>query len=222
MAIAFVNDTSHIDINGGALGNNISISGLQTGDLIMCVLTIYDQTGGTITPPSGWNLYRRDEYSPNNQWTHAIYWRFSDGTESWNFTVPAQYTEQYAIAYRGTDTTTPLVDTGTANSGTGSPATGTSVNVSTDGSVLFFSEAAYSNALSGAPAGMTLRETYDTVNNFYDQSVNAGATGNRTATISGAGADGWSVTMGVIAPPGGAVVVAAPPRQPALFFGTGF
>ncbi len=205
MAITFVDSSGvHVDLNGGALGNNISLTGLLDDDLLLCFLTCYDQTGGTITPPAGngWTELMNEDYTPSDSWQHAIYWRLSDGAESWNFTVPAAYTNQIGMAWRDTHLTTPFPDTGSANSGSSATATGATMDVTNSGSFLIASMNGYSVGLSAGFTGMTARESnYDSVNNIYDESVSAGATGTRTASM--ASSSQWAVTMVAISPPGG-------------------
>lgn len=201
MAITFVNDAVTVDSDGGSVAAN-QPAGASTGQLALAAVTNYGGSAAAdITPPAGWGTYREDAFSPSNSWLHGIYWKILAGGDPFTFTVRADYTVIYIAAYSGTDPTTPLVDTGTANSGSGTTATGLGVTVTTDNSFLFFSHVGFGTGLTTGPAGMNAREVnYDGVCNFYDLSVSAGATGNKTATLS---SDEWSVTMGVIAPPGG-------------------
>lgn len=200
MAIAFVGDATGVDSNGGTFNVSLHASS-AAGNVAIAALTSYDNTTPSITF-TGWTQYRADAFSPSHSWVHYIYYRVLTGSDPVSVTLPAEYTTWYTATYSGADGTTPLVDTGSENEGGGTTVTGLGVTVTTDDSVLFASMVGYGSGLSVGFGSMTAREAnYDSVNNFYDQSVSAGASGDRTATLSSN--DAWSVTMGVIAPDGG-------------------
>lgn len=217
MAIAFVGDATGVDSNGGTFNVSLHASS-AAGNVAIAALTSYDNTADSITF-TGWNRYRADGYTPGQQWMHFLYWRILTGSDPVSVTMDAQYTVWYTVTYSGAHATTPLVDTGSANSGVGTGVTGTGVPVTTAGSILFASQIGYTNGLSVGFGGMSVREAaYDGVNSWYDESVSSGPTGNRTATLGGS--TDWSVTMGVIAPDGGGGggVVATVDHSSALSF----
>jgi hypothetical protein len=204
MAGAFGSDAFTADADGGTFTPTAPAGG-SAGDCVIAAITVYDTSSTTITF-TGWTQYRSDAYAPGgNSWVHHIFWRVLTGSDSYQLTVPAQYTNAYLTRYTGAHATTPLVDTGSANSGSSTTATGTGVTVSTADSALFYSMVGYFTGLSSpfAPTGMTSREAnYDTVNNWADLiPVSTGATGDKSATMAGNAV--WSVTMGVIAPAAG-------------------
>lgn len=215
MAIAFVGDATGVDTNGGTFNVSLHASS-AAGHVAVAAMTSYDNTADSITF-TGWTRYRADGVVPTQQWIHFLYYRILDGADPVSVTMSAQYTTWYVATYSGAHATTPLVDTGTINSGVGTAVTGTGVTVTTSGSFLFASQVGYSNGLSVGFGGMTARETYDTTNGFYDESVSSGASGNRTATLGGA--TDWSVTMGVIAPADGAAPAAPTPQGGLAFIG---
>lgn len=200
MAIAFDSDATTTDVNGGSVVAN-QPSGVAATKLAIAQVVVFDTSNlGSSSPATGWSTYREDAYTPSNQWVMAIYYKILVGGDSFTFTTSANYTEIYISLYTGHNTTTPLVDTGTANSGTGVTATGLEVTVTTADSFLFFAHTGYTSGLTSGPVGMNAREVnFDGVVNWYDLSVAAGGSGNKTAVVPN---DEWSVTMGVIAPDG--------------------
>jgi hypothetical protein len=218
VAIAFDSFAETTDTDGGTFAIN-QPSGVAAGKCAIIFVNCYDQNGGTITPPTGFALYQRLEVSQAHNWSAAVYGKVLAGGDSFTITVPANYTDVVALCYSGTHATTPLVDTGTANQGTGTTVTGTGVTVTTADSVLFAAMSGYTTGLSVGFGGMTLRgnANFDASINWYDETVAAGATGNRTATL--AASDEWGVVMGVIAPAaGGGGVVATVDHTSTLSF----
>lgn len=200
MTAAFDSSAATTASLGGTFTANAP-GGAAAGKAAGLFVIPYDQNNGTITPPTGFSLYRRLEVSQAHNWSMAIYSKVLAGGDSWSMTVPNVYTDVLAVCYTGAHATTPFVDTGTSNQGTGTTATGTGVTVTTANSVLTAAFAGYLTGLSVGFGGMTLQATFDVLNAWYDETVSSGATGNRTATM--AASDEWGVIMSVIAPAAG-------------------
>lgn len=204
MAIAFRADNNGVDSDGGNVAA-AAPAGAAAGDAAIMVITSYDHTNvANVTQPTGWSLYREDARNAGGDaWVTAVYWKVLAGGDSYTSTCPATYTTWYVACYTGAHATTPLVDTGTFNQGSGTTATGNDVTVTTANSFLLFIANGYNSGLTaGQPTGYSVREQgYDGTNDFADKSVAAGATGNQTASRSN---DTWSVTLAVIAPAGAA------------------
>ncbi len=208
MTISFVNDTAATSASGTTLtGSEPALT--ANGDLLRAELVIYDQNGGTITPPAtggAWVLKARNDYTVTRQgggtrlWTHALYERPRDGTESFSWTIPNQYSEIYVAAYRTTLASISTSQIGTGNSGNTTTVTALGITAASAG-FLVFSEVGYSDALTAGPAGMTAREVnFDgAALNIYDQSISSGATSDRTATITTDAADQtWSAILTLV------------------------
>lgn len=200
-----------MDTNGGSVVATAPAS-LVNGNCVVAYVTVYGGSSASdITPPTGWGTYVETAYAPSNTWEHGIYYKIIAGGDSFTFTTIADYTMVYIQQWSGTDTSTPLVDTPTTNSGNSATATGLAVTVGNNDSVLLWSMVGFTNGLSSGPAGMVERElNYDGTSSVFTLNVSAGSTGNKSGTM--ASSDEWSVTMGVLtAPLGGGGGGVAPP-----------
>ncbi len=148
-------------------------------------------------------------------WTHKLYIGTGAVTGPLSF-APGGYTDMFGLALQGVDRSSAVSGTPTNNQGTGTTATGLSIDVARNGSMLFLGSISSVGARSGGPAGMSpaTGSPYDT-NMYVDfQAVDAGATGNKTSTY---GSESWIMQMIALQPVAGEVVV-TPVQSPPLFF----
>lgn len=189
-----------------------------TWDCLMLVLWCYGQEAVEPTDMTGWTLVLDTTVTSGvgiRQRTFVRPGASALAPASWSFTASA-YTDARIDGFLNVDQTTPIPATGfLANSDTtGTTATGLSVTGVAD-SELYLASAGYSATSTSTPTGMTPREVnYDgSSNNVWTQDVGAGATGDRTFTLSTN--DVWATHMVILQP------VGAPPAAdpPALFMG---
>lgn len=121
MAITFVgqvtgNGGRDNDFNGLPVSMS-PVPGVQAGDLLVAFRSY--QPSGTDTAPSGWTLLQRSNVILAT--SASVWWRFATGSEaaqSW----PAQNSQQLVIgAWRGVDTTSPVVNVATSRTDTNAP-----------------------------------------------------------------------------------------------------
>jgi hypothetical protein len=176
------------------------------GDVLVSVITVYDQNSGTFTPPATgptWTLRKRTEVNQSGgtkRWSTAIYTApRGSGAANYTWTIPVQYAEGYIACYQNVDVAAPWETSGgdSVNSGESTTATGLGVTATRNGSMLLWSSMGWATDVP-IPAGFTDRETYDSVNHFAELAVGAGSTGNKTSTLGAS--DAWSVQMGILRP----------------------
>lgn len=176
--------------------------GTSTANRIMVALvSAYDSTTHTITPPAGWTSIRATTFSGGGgSGKVESFWKLDTGSEgaSYTWTISSgNYTNIAIGAWTGCDTSTP-VDTSSGNSGTASPATGTGVTAARNSSALIAFYVGYNLTSWATPTGMTSRSSWDGACAMFDESVNAGATGNRTSTHT---TNVWASQLIVLQPP---------------------
>lgn len=186
-------------------------AGTASGDALL--LNLFSDQQVTITPPSG--SWTQLELTDWNGWRSYTWWLLAGGSEpadytcTWSGTI---YVDILLSAYSGVDAAGPIIDS-TANSGSGTTATGTGITVPSgrDGSMLAWHAISSVGARSGAPTpgSWTNRSTFDT-NDYLDTlPVDAGATGDFTSTYT---SQAWVVHLVGLQPAasgggGGAVTV---------------
>jgi hypothetical protein len=182
-------------VNGTSITLN-KPSGTASGDVLVAAIEISGTT--TVTAPSGWTLVRST--TSGSTLTQATYVHIAGSSEpssyQWRFAA-SRLASGAVAAYVGVDGTTP-VDVSSGGSSSGSTSiVGPSVTTTTAGELLIGAFGGAANASLTPPTGM-LEENEQlagTGNNrvvveLSDQQLGAaGATGNRTATLSKSGAN---------------------------------
>lgn len=191
MAITFVNQSTLV--TGAARTSSTLTAPASIADndiLIWCLLC---DTNGTVTLPTGFTNFTGSPYN-NASYVSAALWIFvawkRASSESGDYTGShtSRSTAGYMAAYRGCVTSgTPTDATPTTNQGTSTTATWTGVTTATDGTMLF----CYGNGdttRNTSSSTMTERLDMNTAPDagmVYDVvQTTAGATGNKTATIT--------------------------------------
>lgn len=186
-------------------------SGVVVGDVM--IMHIGGQNG-SITNPSGWTQIDKGAYA-NGNINMATYYRVVDGTEGSSFTITASLNNSchgVITAFTGVDTTEVIDNAGAAHSAnsasSGTTITATGVTTATDNAMLVVSmlksNAAASNnfsTISGMTESYDFGNIYNAVSMDYGVQGAAGATGNKTSTISSAF---WAAHMVALKPADGA------------------
>lgn len=176
-----------------------------TWDCLVLVLWCYGQDAAQPTTMTGWTLVRDTTVTNGVGIRQRTFVRpGASGAAPSSFAITtSSYTDARIDGFLDVDQTTPVPDS-TENSGiTGTTATGLSVNGVAD-SLLYLASAGYNAQSTSTPTGMTPREVnFDgSSNNVWTQAVGAGATGNRTFTLSTN--DVWACHMILLQPVGSA------------------
>jgi len=200
--IAWRSDTG----TGVLLGTSITLtkpSGTASGDVLVAAIDIAGTT--TVTAPSGWTLVRST--TSGSSLTQATYVHVAGTSEpssyQWRFSS-LRMASGVMAAYVGVNTTTPVDVSSGGSSSNSSSDVAPSVTTAAAGELLIgvFGETA--NASVTPPTGMLeqveqLAGLGNTrvVSELSDQQLGAaGATGNRTATLSRSGANvGQLITL---------------------------
>ncbi|MEI8082917.1 MAG: YDG domain-containing protein, partial [Actinomycetes bacterium] len=191
-------------------GNPVSIvlpvpSG-NIGDLLICQVNFRGgSTGTTSTAFAGWTgLNRTNSGNADGQ---VIYYRIataaSEGPYTWTYTDSANRSRAVGniIRYRGVDATSGLKFT--ANSGTISPSTATSLTTTVANTVIVAFHGNYNTTAIGTSSPMTSRYAYTAAANgpsirSFDQTITTPTgTGDRTATC---GTGGWVAQLVALKP----------------------
>lgn len=158
-----------------------------------------------IATPTGFTLSERLQYGGFPQYEQATFVRVGDAT-GFTVTVTGElYTGGYLAAFTGTSAT-PL-DTHSISQGTGTTATATAINVTSNGSVVC-ALVLDDSASPSLPAGYTSLGTIDVSRGAYIL-IGAGSSGAPTSTVDSP----WSFSLTALAP------AAAGGQQVGLFFG---
>jgi hypothetical protein len=163
-------------------------AGVQSGDLIVATVEVYDADPFNIpdgfahvATATGGGLYR-----PKTVMFHR--WA-SSGETSVAIPFAGYKSKASSVAvYRGVDWNAPIVDVSTSFNDGGRAITATSVTASSPSRLVMVVGACSNNtpgAWTGTPAGMTRQAAAESDPwrgmVFYDQTVQAGSTGSRTA-----------------------------------------
>lgn len=187
MAVAFRSaSTAGAGTQGSPLAVTKPAGAVDNTDVY--VLTFFTDSNGTVTPPSG--FVERENTTFDANW-HLIMYTKLAGTET-TFSISwvggNAYIDAILSCYSGCDASTATahyVDS-TANTGTGTTATGLGITLASADSMLVWSAISDVGARSGGPSGgiWTNRVTHDT-NMYLDTAPHgSGATGNFTSTYS--------------------------------------
>ncbi len=214
--------------SGAGVTSITRAAAIQGQDWVVLVQIVYDDATATGSPPANYNQITTDVVTDTaGKITRLYAYGHRAGGSAGSETTDAatiactnstsQYQELIAFSTSGDDQTTP-VDTSSVNHGAGTAITATGVNVARDGSLGIWVKAGYSYPTSVDPVGWaSLISDQDGVNDVFTKALNAGATGNVTATQApGTGVqDGWIASLIIIQPPG-----AAQAASQNLFFGS--
>jgi hypothetical protein len=164
-------------------------SGVATNDVMLVQIVANGAAGNVYTPPTGWNLIRRDNTSVLIG--DALYYKVATASE------PASYTFGFSslqpasggiVAYGGVDTTNPIdAHSGSVNLNVGPPLTAKTVTTTTPNDMILFFGAVTSKTTVTPPSGMTQRwyatGSTKTSSEMAEQLLSIqGATGNRVGT----------------------------------------
>lgn len=198
MAVTYLRSANGSAGSGGTIP--ISLTGYSAGELFFASFEVYNQNSGTITPPSGGTVARRDECTQSNFWSKYTWWKILDSTDisggSLSFSVPAFFTDYCYGGYSVSAGETLLDGTtyGTFAQGTGTAITAGSITSAPAGVLLALKTGWNSALTAGGFTGMTARQAdYDTSNYYADEVISAGTTGTRSATAGVS--DQWSVQL---------------------------
>lgn len=171
-------------------------SGTQAGDLMVAAISVRGGTGTSITPPTDWNLLRRDD--SGTTLSTAVYYKFAatgdPGSFTWSFSANVKNVGAI-LSFDNPDAASPLdVHNGQANP-SGLLVAAPSVTASAASSILtgFYSIADFDTFTP--PVGMTERTDIRSSSGSAvaleattETLASGGATGTRTATATAASA----------------------------------
>lgn len=191
MAISFVNKST---LTTGAARTTSTVTApasIADGDILLFYLLC--DTNGTVTLPTGFtnftgSPYNNAGYLGAGLWIFAAWKRAASESGNYSATHTSRSTAGMMAAYRGCIASgTPTDATPTTNQGTSTTPTWTGVTTATDGTLLV----AYGNGDTTAGTSsstMTERNDFNAAPDsgmLYDiVQTSAGATGNKTATIT--------------------------------------
>ena len=168
------------------------------GNLMVMVLWV-DRTTSAITPPGGWNLINTQTFGST---LHNTYYKVASG-EGASYSIgssPSSFMAAGIASFSGTDTVSPL-QTSSVNTNTSGTATGTGITTTNDNTLLVMTSATTGTRNYTAS---TLTERIDdgaSIGLFSDMQTTAGASGNKTATISSSAT--WAAQLIAFKPSGG-------------------
>jgi hypothetical protein len=178
-------------------------AGTVAGDILIAIIAGVASGSGlvAITPPADWTqIGTATERGPYSGFYARFYafWKRAGSSEPTDYTFAqsnTHNTQGVISAYSGGAAAGDPIDAFSSNSGTGSATTATGISTTTPGGMLIF--AAHDWQASGTltpPAGMM--ERLDSLIYLADQTVSAGATGNRTMTNGNVGgSDPWAAAL---------------------------
>jgi hypothetical protein len=180
--------------NNAQNGNNNSLtittpSSVSAGNLLLAQITVIGGSSATITAHADWTLLKRGNNGTNI--AQAIYYRIATGSEQTSYTWSFDGNRRASggiLRYSGVDTSSlPFVFTENTGNGTTLTATGLTTTVANSYLVTFFGNASTNTLTEQA----SLTERYSIANTQSIRSLaadqliaSAGATGNRTASVS--------------------------------------
>ena len=168
-------------------------SGTTASDVLIAHVVVRGASKTSITPPSGWQLVRRD--NTTGSIGVAIYYKVAGSSEpsSYSFSFSSYDDASGGIAaYSGVDTASPIdASSGKYNSDS-STMTAPSVTTTTPSDMLLFFGAVTTSASVTPPSGMT--EKWEAMNSGLTTSemaqqllTSSGSTGNKTGSHSASG-----------------------------------
>jgi hypothetical protein len=164
-------------------------AGVQNGDVMLAMIFV-NNTTSVITDPSGWTFIR--ETSPAGTTRQRTYWKVVDAepaSYTWGLAPSASISGAMG-AYRDCDTTSPIDPGHTGATAATGTATATGFTTQRDNTMLVMIA---STSGSRNYTASTLTEQYDSAANigwFDGVQAAAGASGDKTATISSAASSG--------------------------------
>lgn len=188
MAIAFRQKAE----SGPAVAANITISkptGTVDNDIMIAGVAVEDDVA--ITAPAGWNSIGSVDHT-GQPFDLYVYWkRASSEGASYQWTHSSAGRSGFIASYSGCITSgDPQDATATTNQGTGTSLTATGLTTATANSMLIFVGGLWLWSRTVTPPA-SFNERVDNTNTYLADLVQAaaGASGNKTATISGS--DDW-------------------------------
>lgn len=195
-ALTYVGGTSAG--NGSSTQRTISVpAGVQNGDFLRLGFYI-EATGQTLGGLTGWTVSERViniATTPDFEWfvlhriansepaDYVITW---DGGSYWN--------TAHMTARSGGDATTQQDATPSENTGVGTSLTGLSITTATADSEVILTGGHFTDTVTGTPpTGMTERIEFGTNYEASGSQATAGASGDKTATLSAS--DDWAAIM---------------------------
>lgn len=179
-----------------------AICSKPTGTLDGHVMTMalhVDRTTSTVTLPSGWTLI--DSVTFASQWLNTYYKVASGEGASYTITSsPSAFLNVAIVTYAGVDTTNP-VQTHTINTNSSTMATALGLTTTNANTPLIM---VASTTGTRSYTASSLTERTDDANNlgsFSDVQTAAGASGDKTATISSSAT--WATQLIALRPTGG-------------------
>lgn len=164
-------------------------AGVQSGDIMLFCLYI-ENTGLSVTPPSGWTLIQSGTQSSAPAHSNRTYWKRDDGSAgpySFTWGGSTEYAGGAISAYSGCRPAGDVIDASSINPSTSSVnLTGTTITTATASAMIVLAGTNNNGSPGTTPSGMT--ERYDVDEIRFDDVIQAaaGATGNKTATLSAA------------------------------------
>lgn len=165
-------------------------SGIQDGDCLLALLLVV--AGISVTPPSGFTTMTGFPFLyPNGLdalQAMAFTKRASGESGDYTFSHDSSVSEAYMLAARGAIASGSFEDVNPSINtppGTTTSITATTITTATDGDLLVYGAYGYGGFSSpSTPSGMTHRLTGTALMAFTEEFPTAGATGDRTSTVS--------------------------------------
>ena len=155
------------------------------GDFLMAYLYVEDDVA--VTLPSGWAQVATVDH-PGQPMDVYVYWKVASGEgASWTWNHASAWSQGGAYRVTGAPSSSPLDGTATTNTGTGTTATFTGLTTAQNNSALIGVGAHWASLTTYSAWGSPLTERLDTAEQSAFASgiqVTAGASGNKTATLS--------------------------------------
>lgn len=208
MAIAFRAVTGFTDGNGTSIASVAKPSGTQVGDVL--IASVYLESSQAIGTPSiastgdTWTLVHNTVVTATTPDFEHYVWICVVGNASSTIGVTwdgdAIWRDFMVIGHSGVDNTTPQDATATENTGSGTPATFLSITTATDAAWLVALLADFDGrTLSSWSSPLTERHDGGNVGGASGEQASAGASGDKTVTLSAGGSD-WSAIMVALRP----------------------
>ncbi len=208
----------------GTLNSPLTISrpaNVAENDVLIAVIYHESTAGGSLSGPSGWTEIagasgNQTAVSPafrGSIWWHRVGPIGSEPTSySWTWSGGI-FTSGAILAYVNVEQTGDPVDVSSfaASTASGTSATATSVTTTTAADLLLYLNAHNTTATVTPPTGMGENADVQEMEEANRAQAAAGATGNKTGTLSAAG--GWTASLVALLPETGAPPAAEPPLR---------
>lgn len=179
-------------------------SGTVEGDVLVAIVQATDPDTA-ITGPSGWTVIDEIRVDPSGTFfRHSTWYKVAGASEPADYTWSGADTHWDGLITRwsGVDNSTPIDVQGTESEGESTSPNGTGVTTVTDDAMLLYLEGNRDASVTNTPpTGMTEFVENNgrlTESLAYEEITTAGATGDRTGTLSAS--DTWAATLVALRP----------------------